>query len=281
MNIKPKCYQCIFNQAYKLSTKSNLDPKTSALFLRESAKILSKFDLDVTPPIIAAEIYEKFSEITEIEDPYKEEKKHSIEEALKFKPLLEKNVKSLSDALKIAVMGNVIDFGVETEFNLEKEVQEIFSLRFAKNDFKEFEKKLQNSSTICYLADNAGENVFDEILIKELKKLNKKIFYIVRGKPIINDVTLPDLENLEIFELAEVIDSGVNTPGFELSRANQKAKDIFEKSDLVISKGMGNFECLFENTDREVFYLFKVKCEVVAAETGFSEGSYLFIRNKK
>lgn len=279
MNIKPKCYQCIFNQAYKLSTKSNLDPKTSALFLRESAKILSQFDLDVTPPIIAAEIYEKFSEITKIEDPYKEEKKHSIEEALKFKPLLEKNVKNLSDALKIAVMGNVIDFGVETEFNLEKEVKNIFSLQFAKNDFEQFEKRLQNSSTICYLADNAGENVFDEILIKELKKLNKKIFYIVRGKPIINDVTLPDLENLEIFELAEVIDSGVNTPGFELSRANQKAKDIFEKSDLVISKGMGNFECLFENTDREVFYLFKVKCEVVAEETDFPEGSYLFIRS--
>jgi len=134
---------------------------------------------------------------------------------------------------------------------------------------------------MVYLGDNAGENVFDEILIKELKKYIQNIYYFTRGKPIINDITINDLEGLEIFDLAEVTDSSVPTPGFHLSYANERAKELFNNADIVISKGMGNFECLFGECKRVVFYLFKVKCEVVARFANANVGDYVFLKNDK
>jgi uncharacterized protein with ATP-grasp and redox domains len=287
MNIARECYLCIYKQVFKLANKFCEDEICASEILREGAKILSKYDINVTPPEIAAEEYGKISEMLEVEDLFEEEKKEAIKEALKFKSILKrrllKSKNPLLDACKIAVAGNVIDLGVHQSYNLEKEIKSIFEMEFKKNDFEEFKTALEDSESICYLADNAGENVFDELLIETIKEINPdvKVYYVVRGKPIINDVTLKDLDGLEIFEIAEVIDSGVDTPGFSLNRANEISKKIFYGSDMVISKGMGNFECLFDECKREVFYLFKVKCEVVARAAGADVGDYMLFKGEK
>jgi len=287
MNISKECYLCIYKQVYKISDKFNLSDEKASVVLREGAKILSKYDINVTPPEIAAEEYGKIGEILNVEDLFKEEKRTAISEALKFKPILKKRVSKsidpLFEACKIAVAGNIIDLGVHQEYNLEKEIKKIFQLNFKKNDYESLREKILKSNTICYLADNAGENVFDEILIEEIKKINSdiKVYYIVRGKPVINDVTVKDLEGLEIWNLAEVINSGVPSPGFHLKFANKKSKEIFYNADIVISKGMGNFECLFEECGREVFYLFKVKCEVVARKSEGEVGDYMLFKSDK
>jgi len=286
MNISKECYLCIFNQVYKITDKLKLDEQTSSEVIRLGARILSKYDLNHKPPIIASDIYKNISFTLKIPDLFKQEKQKSIQEALKFKKILQKRLKKsknpLFEAAKIAIAGNVIDFGVNHEFNLEKEIKKIFKIKFARNDFEQFKEKLKSSKTICYLADNAGENVFDEIFIKQIKKeFDVKVYYLVRGAPIINDVTLDDLENSEIFELAKVVSSGVDTPGFCLERADKLALDIFYGSDLVISKGMGNFECLYEECNREVFYFFKVKCEVVARKAKAKLGDYMLLRGEE
>ena len=287
MKISKECYLCIFNQIYNLTNRLHLDEETSSKVIRESAKILSKYDLNYEPPIIASDVYGNVSKILKKEDLFEEEKKSSIKEALKFKPILKKRLNKskdkLYDACKIAVAGNVIDLGVNQNYDLSKEIKKIFEVDFYKNDYDKFKEKIIKSKTICYLADNAGENIFDEILIEVIKEFNPevKIYYIVRGKPIINDVTIKDLKGLEIFDLAEVVDSGVDTPGFCLSRANENSKNIFYNSDVVISKGMGNFECLFGESKREVFYLFKVKCDVVARASNSKKDEYMFFRSEK
>jgi hypothetical protein len=262
-----------------------LDEEKASEVLRGVANILSKYPLNVTPPEIAAEVYNFISETTGEWDPFLTAKKEAIEEALKFKPVLEEKLEKsenpLSDACKIAVAGNVIDLGVNQTYDLNREIENIFSIDFKHNDFQAFTDRLENAKKIVYLGDNAGENVFDEILIKELKKYTDNIYYFTRGKPIINDITVNDLKGLEIFDLAEVVDSGVDTPGFHLNRANERAKKLFFDADLVISKGMGNFECLFNECEREVFYLFKVKCGVVAKECKASVGDYVFLKNNQ
>ena len=284
MNIKPYCYVCIFNQVYNITQRLGLDDETSSRVIRSGANILKDYDLVFKPPIIAEKVYSKISEIVNKEDLFEKEKKEAIKEALKFKKILESRIKKsknpLFDACKVAVAGNVIDLGVNQEYNLEKEIKKIFQMNFYKNDFDEFEKKVKTSKTLCYLADNAGENVFDEILIKTIKEINPKIkvYYIVRGKPIINDVTLKDIEGLEINSLAEIIDSKLATPGFCLEKASKISKDVFYNSDMVISKGMGNFECLYEECNREVFYLFKVKCDVVAKASNSKKGEYMLFK---
>ena len=286
MNIGKECYLCIYNQTFNITNRLNLDEKTAAEVLQKAAFVLSKYDLSFAPPVIASEVYEVISEITKKDDLYEKEKIEAINEALKFKSILEKRISKskdkLFDACKIAVAGNVIDLGVNQSYDLTKEIKRIFEMDFFKNDYSEFKKSALNAKTICYLADNAGENVFDEILIKVIKEFNPdvKVFYVVRGKPVINDVTVKDLKGLEIFELAEVIDSGVDSPGFCLSKANKESIDIFKNADLVISKGMGNFECLYEEVDREVFYLFKVKCDVVARKSGSKNGEYMLMKSK-
>ncbi len=287
MKISKECYLCIFNQIYNLTNRLNLDEKTSSIVLREGARRLAKYDLSFEPPIIASDVYGSISEIIKKEDLFEEAKKTSIKEALKFKPILKKRLSKskdkLFDACKIAVAGNVIDLGVNQEYNLEKEIKKIFEMNFYKSDYSEFREKALSAKSVCYLADNAGENIFDEILIEVIKEFNPdiEIFYLVRGKPIINDITIKDLEGLEIFNLAEVIDSGVDTPGFCLNKANEKSKDIFYSADMVISKGMGNFECLFNECGREVFYLFKVKCDVVARASGSKKGEYMLFKGNK
>ena len=286
MNIGKECYLCIYNQVFNITNRLNLDEETAAKVLQKAAFVLSKYDLSFAPPVIASEVYGVISEITKKNDLYEKEKIEAINEALKFKSILEKRISKskdkLFDACKIAVAGNVIDLGVNQEYDLTKEIKRIFEMDFFKNDYNEFKKSALNAKTICYLADNAGENVFDEILIKVIKEFNPdvKVFYVVRGRPVINDVTIKDLKGLEIFELAEVIDSGVDSPGFCLSKANKESIDIFNSADLVISKGMGNFECLYEEVDREVFYLFKVKCDVVARKSGSKKGEYMLMKSK-
>ena len=286
MNISKECYLCIYNQVFNITNRLNLDEKTSAEILRKAGFILSKYDLNVEPPVVASEVYEMISEVSKKDDLYEKEKKEAIKEALKFKDILKKRLKKskekLLDASKIAVAGNVIDLGVNQSYDLTKEIKKIFEMDFFRNDFEEFKKNILNAKSICYLADNAGENVFDELLIEVIKEYNKdvKVFYIVRGKPVINDVTIKDLKGLEIFNLAEVIDSGVDSPGFCLSKANKKSLDIFNSSDMVISKGMGNFECLYKEVKREIFYLFKVKCDVVARESESKKGEYMLMKSK-
>ena len=284
MNIHIECYKCIFNQIFNLTRRLNLDEKKASDVIRIGLKNLSKYDLSFKPPIIASDIYGEISRFLKKEDLFEKEKKEAIEEALKFKPILKnrlnKSKDKLFDACKIAVSGNVIDLGVNQEYDLTKEIKKIFEVDFYKNDYSEFREKVLNARKICYLADNAGENVFDEILIEIIKEINSntKIFYLVRGKPIINDVTIKDLEGLEIFNLAEVVDTGVDSPGFCLEKANKKAKNIFYNADLVISKGMGNFECLFGECDREVFYLFKVKCNPVAIVSSSKKDEYMLLK---
>ncbi|WP_024787243.1 MULTISPECIES: damage-control phosphatase ARMT1 family protein [unclassified Lebetimonas] len=287
MKIKRDCYVCIYNQALNVTKRLNLDENKASDILRGVALILSKYDLSFTPPDIAKEVYEYIRKKLNINDPFKKEKEISIKEALNFKPLLEEKLKNsknpLFDACKIAIAGNIIDLGVNQEYDLNKEIENIFNMNFIHNDFNKLENKLKKAKTLCYLADNAGENVFDEILIKVIKKIYPKIkvYYLVRGKPIINDITVNDLKGSEISNFAEIIDTGVDTPGFSLKYANSKSKEIFYNADLVISKGMGNFEVLFGECGREVFYLFKVKCGVVANACGCEKGDNVILKGNK
>ena len=173
MKISRECYLCIYTQTLNLTKRLRLSEVKASEILRGVGKILSKYDLNVTPPEIAMRVYEYISQTTGIKDPFINEKQEAIKEALKFKEILvkrlEKSKDALFDACKIAVAGNVIDLGVNQEYNLEKEIKNIFDIEFKHNDYNDFKKKLENANSIVYLGDNAGENVFDEILIKELK----------------------------------------------------------------------------------------------------------------
>ncbi len=148
-------------------------------------------------------------------------------------------------------------------------------------DFDIFKEELKCARRVAVLLDNAGEIVFDKILLKTIHKLYPKIelFAIVRGGPIINDVTTEDAEYVGLDEVAKIVDSGQVIPGFWPETASDEARKVFYNTDIVISKGQGNFETLSEFRDPRVYFLFLVKCSVVAGYLGMRKLSKIFIKS--
>ncbi|WP_321470764.1 ARMT1-like domain-containing protein [Halarcobacter sp.] len=270
MNITNECVNCIIYQIEKATKVLNLDEELSKSIMKEVRKRAENFSFVDTPPFVAKDVYQYLAKRTNLEDPLEKIKQKSIQKAISYVPFIEEKIKNSEDklftAIKAAVAGNVIDFSTKEEFSLDDEINSIFETEFAINDYEVFKKELEKTNSLIILSDNAGENVFDKILIKTIKNIYPKltIYYATREKPIINDITTKEALQIGIDKYCNVISTGVDTPGLEKKQASRDFLELFDKTPLVLSKGMGNFECLENYHDKKIFFLFKVKCEVVA-----------------
>ncbi len=270
MNITNECVKCIIYQIEKATKVLNLDEELSKSIMKEVKKRAENFSFEDTPPFVAKDVYQYLAKRTNLDDPLEKIKQKSIQKAISYIPFIEEKIKNSEDklftAIKAAVAGNVIDFSTKEEFSLDDEINSIFETEFAINDYEVFKKELEETNSLIILSDNAGENVFDKILIKTIKNIYPKltIYYATREKPIINDITTKEALQIGIDKYCNVISTGVDTPGLEKKQASRDFLELFDKTPLVLSKGMGNFECLENYHDKKIFFLFKVKCEVVA-----------------
>jgi uncharacterized protein with ATP-grasp and redox domains len=158
--------------------------------LDELGELLKEIHLESTPPRIARRIYDQVAKITGEEAPFREVKRRSTEEALALYPAMKRMVRHSGDrlltAVRLAAIGNVIDFGANLSFDLRQEIDDVLARKFYFFDFAEFKTYLEKTDDVLYIGDNAGESVFDKILIEEI---DKPVIYVVRGGPLINDVT--------------------------------------------------------------------------------------------
>lgn len=252
----------------------DLDGSTSKQIFDRTAQILIDHDMSSTPPQIAKDIYQGISDITGVLDPVSIAKERATREALKVDTSF---VQTVPDALKMAVIGNVIDFGSQEQFELNEMVQTHFHRPFVLNDTAEFIQELDHAKEMVIIADNTGEHIFDKLLIEIIQKnYDITVHYFVRGRPIINDVTLKEAQLLE--NCANIVDSGVETPGYDLEEANRESKEIFDRADIVLAKGMGNFESLYKVAKRPIYYLFVIKCVVVAEAIGQNVKELIFTK---
>ena len=266
------CLPCFLAQALRAGRMATDDEKKIKRLLDEVGMALSEIPLECTPPEAGILIYGKVREISGVLDPYREMKIENTEKALSLYPQLKKRVRESSDpllmAIRIAIAGNVIDFGVHENFNIEEEIEETLLKEFAIFQYESFKERLSRVDEILYLGDNAGESVFDKILIEELKK---PVIYAVREIPVINDVTWDDALSAGLDEVATIISSGTNAPGTILKTCSSEFMEIYENSEMVISKGQGNYEALSEDS-RPIFFLLKAKCHVIASDLGVKVG---------
>ncbi len=260
------CVPCFFNQALKAARIAGADVEVQKRVLAEVSRLAPDFSLQSTPPEIGRVVYDIVHELTGNGDPYRNIKKNSNERVLNLyddlKTLVRNSQDRLLTAVKLAVAGNVIDYGVPGTYDIEEEVASCLAKDFAIFHYLEFKRNLDVSGTILYLADNAGETVFDRILIEEL---GKNVIYAVKEKPIINDALIEDAQDCGIDKIASVVSSGSDAPGTLLKLCTHEFMTMYREASLIISKGQGNFESLSEEK-APIFFLLKVKCPVIARD---------------
>jgi len=281
MLIDKECVACIINQSVKVANAIGADETLKESLHSNVSQMSKNFSFAQNPPEIAADVYEKMAQIANKTDLYDEIKELSTQKAMALVPALKEKLRyspeKLLTATKIAVAGNVIDLAAAVEFDLEEELEKVFHTEFAQNDFRVMQAELTQAKSILVIGDNVGEHIFDYLFIEVLQELypNAEYSYMVRGNPIINDVTMKEAKDAGFDTLCNLVDSGVNTPGFTYSRANEYSQKLFDSVDVVISKGMGNYECLNESKRENIFFLLKVKCDVVASSLGKTLGDII------
>jgi len=275
MKLYLDCIPCFMQQALRAGRMATSDEKKLKQILDETGEMVKTISMHSTPAEIGMSVYRIVSEITGVRDPYKSMKQQHIAETKSIYPELEKIMANSEDklltAIRIAIAGNVIDLGVKKSFDIVKDVKNILEQDFAIFDYSAFKTQLEKTENILYIGDNVGESVFDKILIKELKK---PVTYAVRTIPIINDVTMEDAIESGLDEVAELIDSGCESPGIIINQSTPEFLKIFNTSGLVISKGQGNFEGL-SDCNRQVFFLLKTKCPIISNHIGVEDGSII------
>ncbi|MBU0574442.1 MAG: DUF89 family protein [Candidatus Margulisbacteria bacterium] len=285
------CIPCFFRQALDAARLAGVGEKTQKKILDEVCGIIPTLKMTASPPEIARKIYKLLAEITGNKDPFKIIKIKSNKKALALYPQMKKVVERSKDrllaALELAVAGNIIDYGVKNHLDVEKEIKKLFNqeaetIKQEKKgifEYQAFKKALAKASRILYLADNAGEVVFDRILLKELIRLGKNdIIYVVKESPVINDALAEDAVFCGIGGYAEIMSSGCDAPGTVLKYCSPAFLKRLKTSDLIISKGQGNFEAL-SGEKLPVFFLFRAKCPVVAGHIGGKLGDIVLKRS--
>ncbi len=286
-----ECAPCFMRQALGLRSVLGLEEPVVKEILRAIGCQFCSIKDEISPPEFAIGVYRAVAEISGTADPYEGLKDHSnqavlaVESELKAKILESPN--PLRRALLFAIAGNIIDFGVAQDVDVLREVETILNSSHEMVESPYFEisaflSSLEEARTLLYIGDNCGEVVFDKLFVELLRERfpEIRIWFAVRGGPIINDVTEEEARAVGLDKLCEIVTTGVPAPGVVLDKADEGFLKVFWSADMVISKGQGNFESLSE-VDREVFFLFRAKCDVVANYLGCERNQILLIRNTR
>jgi len=287
------CIPCFFKQALEAARISGANSEVQKAILDEVAQAIPGFPLEASPPVMARTIHNLVKYYVSAADPYQRIKDESNQLALQNYNKIKDKIRQSSDpllaAVEMAIAGNIIDYGVKNRLNVDVELEKILSSGQPNNrnvngtffQIKLFKKVLKEAESILYLADNAGETVFDRALIEEIRRLyaNKEILYAVKDKPIINDALEKDAVDCGIGPIATIISSGSDAPGTILDYCSEHFLEKYYKADMVISKGQGNFEGLSE-AGRSIFFLLIAKCSVIAKDIGCQVGEAVLFNNR-
>ncbi|MBO8173621.1 MAG: DUF89 domain-containing protein [Thermococcus sp.] len=280
MKVHYECLACQINQCQKIVELSTNDLEKRKKAMIFSAMLFAKyFNEKSIPAIVGSDIFLELYEYLGVDDPFREYKDKSNKLAQKVVEDLKRKVKiDLKTALKLAIAGNVIDFAVGYE--PEKIEEDILGMLKEELYIDESEKMfgmLRKAKILLYLTDNCGEIYFDKLFLEKIKEEFPELGIYIAGKEgaIINDATVKELEEANLDEVGKVISTGTRIVGVPIDKVSKKFLEIFNKADVIIAKGQGNFETLSELRDKRVFFLLKAKCKPVARELNVPQGAML------
>jgi uncharacterized protein with ATP-grasp and redox domains len=270
------CYPCFLRQALEAARLAGADERQQQAVLDRVLDVLKRVEPSSTPPEIGDQVHRIVRQEVGEGDPYRAVKEASTRQALALYPRLKALLAEADDPLEMAVRmsiaGNIIDVGLAQEYDLWGTVERVLAQPFAIDDGAALKKGAQealSAGQLLYLADNAGEAVFDRVLIETL---DVPVVYAVKDGPILNDATWEDALAAGINRVATVISTGSDAPGTILNRCSEEFRWLYDEAELVIAKGQANYETLSEQGSK-VFFLLQAKCLIIARDVGVPVGS--------
>ncbi|MEM2971813.1 MAG: ARMT1-like domain-containing protein [Candidatus Bathyarchaeia archaeon] len=277
MKVEAECVACIVNRAVAEAVKATTNP---ALRFRAMTELLRLLNREFKPSAVPADLGTKrdrlIKRVTGNSDPYAREKRISNEKALKLLPYTKKLVEegyTQQDRFKKAclctIVANAMEFDIpDHKFNfnsLRKSLREA-AKDLAIDDTNKIYELTKKANTVLYLTDNAGEIVFDTLLVEQLKNMGLTVIVAVKGGPILNDATLEDVETSGIGKICDkVITTGTDAVGLALNEFSREFLEVYNSVDVVFAKGMGYAETLTEyKLEKPHALLFRAKCNPVA-----------------
>ncbi len=287
MKLKLDCIPCFLSQALEALRFTKQDELKQRQVIKKLLKACSKFDLSSPPLEMARLVHGIVRNETGVDDPYREAKIKSNKQALKIVPQLKAKIQKSKDplntAVRLAIAGNIIDFGPRGDFELEKAIVRSLKRDFAIDDYREFKRRLETSTNLLYFADNAGEIAFDKLLVKTLLEVGNldKISFVVKGGPFLNDATIEDTRYVQLNDILkiEIYELTNGDPGSGPVHNSDEVKSWIDEHHLVISKGQGNYEGLSDLEDKHLFFMLMAKCPVIASDLGVDTGEMILKEN--
>ena len=275
MKISYECGPCFLRQAREALDLSTDDEVLKMEIIGEIFEFLAEnFKLGTNSNSTGSAMHNLIKERTGCRDPYRREKIESNRLALKYLPDVKKTLNeedSLENYVKIAIIGNILDFGAFTlDDDIESVIKKSLEKELTVKDIDEFENSLKTHDKVLYLVDNTGEIVFDKLLLSKIKEYGLDITIAVKSEPILNDACMVEALDAKLDEFGEIVEIGCGTVGYVDSKISDEFRDIFNSHEFVISKGMGNYEGLTEIdlSKKDIYFLLCAKCNTISRDIG-------------
>lgn len=276
MPLEKRCITCFERANRRLFTTYTLSLSEYADYLIYFSKVIREND-HLSSPEVQQLLNRKVKEITGKPDLYAVEKQKSNEQAKTHYPACKENISKSENpfkyAVRLAIAGNIMDYGAHDSFNIDETISRVMDARFGTDHTDCLKKQLEQAQHVLFIGDNAGEIVFDKLLIEVID--HPGLVYVVRGAPVLNDATMDDAIDVGLDKLCPVISTGADIPSVVLDKTSGEFQKYFREADLIISKGQGNLEGLLPLNDPRIFFLLMAKCDVIAELLSVKKGDFV------
>lgn len=277
-----ECIPCTVNSYLRLVETGVIPFEKREELMRQLLSFLSEVDYRISPPAMGREMHRMIRASLNHADPYGEIKatynRMMLDLYPSFKKMVEKAETPAETAMRLAIGGNVIDFGAKYQFDVMETIHGAMEKELAINDWPFLKKALENARSLLYIGDNCGEIVLDKLFLEQLDVAEKT--FVVRGGPVINDVTMEDARMVGMDKLVRIATTGDDSPGAVWENTSPEFKKLFEEADVVISKGQGNLEGLMDVEHEQIYFLLVTKCELIADRIGTGKGDFVIWKGR-
>jgi len=282
----PECIPCAVSQVVRSARMAGLDDETQKQAARVAMRVLAELDHGAAPAVIATAALRAAEPLLGGKDAFEKVKRDTTAEALALYRAIKPDVMNqmadmgpverLALCAKIAAAGNIIDFGISSDFDLKGTLEDTLARDLAVDHSAQLYEDMLSANEVLVIGDNAGEIVFDRFILDEIVRLGKRAYLSVKSGPVLNDAIPADAVAAGIGDHVKVIETGSSSLGVALDECSPEFLDLFNRAGVVISKGQANYETL-DDAARTIFFILRVKCPVISKPMGIPTGASILL----